>query len=121
MVHDPSAVACWKHSLPLIESNRIILETCMSYLLLSTFEHDLEQAGHKQKKGIDERDELAFLRYSAKNWAIHFRNAAMQKESQLLPLAREICKPESQRLQAWLKTCWEKEDFKAGFSLKSKP
>ena len=83
----------------------------MSYLLLSTFEHDLEQAGPKQKKGIDERDELAFLRYSAKNWAIHFRNAAMQKESQLLPLAREICKPESQRLQAWLNTCWEKEEL----------
>ncbi|KAE8382215.1 hypothetical protein BDV26DRAFT_278223 [Aspergillus bertholletiae] len=64
-------VARRKHSLPSIESNRILLEICMSYLLLDIFEHDLE--GDKQ----DERDELAFLHYSANNWATHFRNATV--------------------------------------------
>lgn len=75
----------------------------MSYLLLDTFEHG------RGKKLIEERGEHAFLEYSAKSWAIHFRNAVIQKGSQLLPLARDICKPGSRRLRVWLKACGQME------------
>ncbi|KAF4250500.1 hypothetical protein CNMCM8980_000868 [Aspergillus fumigatiaffinis] len=88
-------------------SNRVILELCMSYLLLDTFEHDRagdKEEEHGQKKELnDEKGEHDFLQYSAKSWAIHIQNAAIQKGSPLLPLARELCKPQSPRLQAWLK------------------
>ncbi|GKZ38373.1 hypothetical protein AbraIFM66950_010530 [Aspergillus brasiliensis] len=103
----------WKHSLPSVNSNRIVLEICLSYLLLDTFEHDPERDeidGPGQRESpINDRGEYDFLDYSAKSWTIHFRNAMVQKDAPLLPLAREICDPQSPRLKAWLRVCWEME------------
>ncbi|PLB35567.1 uncharacterized protein BDW47DRAFT_127956 [Aspergillus candidus] len=97
----------WRHSLLSIESNRILLEICLSYLLLDTFEHDAErdktEGPNQHKKSINDRGEYDLLEYTAENWTIHFRNTMVPKEASLLPLARKLCDPQSPRLKVWLR------------------
>jgi len=102
----------WKHSLLPVESNRILLEICMSYLLLDIFEQEVKdfyqlseaQTLRRQDSDSVEKEEYVFLRYAAENWTSHFRLAEIDGQSHLLPFGREICRPQSQRLETWFKT-----------------
>ncbi|KAJ5490400.1 hypothetical protein N7453_011225 [Penicillium expansum] len=91
----------WKHSFLPVESNRVLLEICMSCLLLNTFEQEFWEF----RGLISFGDEHVLLLYSSENWTLHFRNAQLAKGSYLLPFARELCQPKSQRLKTWLKIC----------------
>jgi ankyrin repeat protein len=91
----------WKHSLHPVETNRILLEACVSYLQLDLFSED-----ESNDNPIHAADEHIFLHYSAIHWTTHFRHAEMQADSELLHLVRKICKPGSKCVNEWLKMYW---------------
>ncbi|KAL2829908.1 ankyrin repeat-containing domain protein [Aspergillus pseudoustus] len=78
----------WKHSLHLVETSRVLLEICLSYLQLDIFTQN--QSNDSPNPRTDER---AFVPYSAIHWTIHFRQANLGVDSKLLQLVRKICPP----------------------------
>jgi ankyrin repeat protein len=111
----------WKHSLQPVETNRILLEVCISYLQLDIFNESHSKDSSKQESSEQESaeqessnqetdDERVFLPYSASHWTTHFQNAGLQAESELLPLVRKICKPGTKSVDAWLKLYWGNKD-----------
>ncbi|EPE31353.1 alpha/beta-Hydrolase [Glarea lozoyensis ATCC 20868] len=78
--HTRTGDSVWKQSLLLEDSNRLILNACILYLLLNVFETD-------PLEGMDEYrycSQHSFLDYAAKHWASHFREANIREEEALL-------------------------------------
>ncbi|KZN89462.1 Ankyrin repeat domain-containing protein [Penicillium chrysogenum] len=70
--HSDIAFSHWKHSLVPTESNSILNEICIAYLLFEDFESCLNP-----EQNIGEyTQEHVFLEYAAKNWAEHFHAGA---------------------------------------------
>lgn len=65
----------WKHSISLVESNRLLAERCIWYLNLANFEDD----------------QNPFFIYSVRYWAFHFRKSNMHEQADLVQLALKLC------------------------------
>ena len=110
----------WKHSLGWSESNKLMSEICVSYILFDVFEtHPLgwEAYHHSNKKAwtaMSDRmlaaqycKEHSFFGYAASYWADHVREANLSEDSKVVDSALAICNPSSQRFQSWVRTCQE--------------
>jgi hypothetical protein len=87
----------WKLSLRLEDSNNILAEICIWYLLFKEFE--------TSPIGANIPDHV-FLDYSAKNWAAHFRGACKRNDVAVTPLAVRICDTRSQSCLTWFRIFW---------------
>ncbi|KAJ5841893.1 hypothetical protein N7534_011723 [Penicillium rubens] len=98
--HSDIAFSHWKHSLVPTESNSILNEICIAYLLFEDFESCLNP-----EQNIGEyTQEHVFLEYAAKNWAEHFRKSSSERQSAILESVNEVCRVGSRRFNVWLST-----------------
>ncbi|KAJ6184023.1 hypothetical protein N7519_005324 [Penicillium mononematosum] len=95
--HSDIAFSHWKHSLVPTESNSILNEICIAYLLFEDFE---SCSNPKQDIGKYTQEHV-FLEYAAKNWAEHFRKAASERQSATLESVIEVCRVGSWRFNMW--------------------
>jgi ankyrin repeat domain-containing protein 50 len=110
----PLSLGLWKHSLEPMESNLILAEICIWYLLFTVFEsHPLTIAykasyKHEEIKAEVDRytNEHDFLNYAAKHWAAHFRGANISDGTQLFKSALEISNTRSKRFFTWFQVFW---------------
>ncbi|KAI1749002.1 hypothetical protein F4782DRAFT_550240 [Xylaria castorea] len=77
----------WKLLLQLVESHRIVAETCIWHLLIDEF----KSSSRIEEKGLRRySDKYVFFNYSAENWTTHFREARVRNDSpmqhSILPL-----------------------------------
>ena len=100
----------WKHSLEPTESNLVLAEICLRYLLFSVFESDRlvgDEIGLREFEQCVEEcvNEHDFLDYSANHWATHFQKAKT-KQMTILKLALENCNTRSKRFKIWFPVYW---------------
>ena len=100
----------WKHSLEPTESNLVLAEICLRYLLFPELESGPlvgdEMTLWEYEQCIEECvNEHDFLDYSAKHWATHFRKAKT-KQMTILQLALENCNTRSKRFKIWFPVYW---------------
>jgi hypothetical protein len=89
---DSSLHLHWKSKFLPDEGNQILTQACVSYLHFSEFQRDLESA----------RSDYIFLDYSAKFWALHFREAKLKDhKSKIAESALALCDISSKRCQLW--------------------
>jgi hypothetical protein len=105
-----SSFRFWKHSLERRESNLVLADICISYLLFDVFEsHPLitdSKAGEEySEKTFQYTKKHDFLDYAAKHWASHFRSAKI-KEAKLLKSVLDVCNPQSKRFLTWFQVFW---------------
>jgi ankyrin repeat protein len=100
---DP-AHGSWKNSLDMMESNAVMAQSCVGYLLLSEFESVLSQS-ITESFTLDElrhrTKRYAFFEYASKNWGYHFRNAGHAGQEALVPSVMDLYNPKSLRLELW--------------------
>ncbi|KAI9855850.1 MAG: hypothetical protein M1813_009369 [Trichoglossum hirsutum] len=102
----------WKHSLCLVESNYVLAQICISYLLFTVFEsHPLVIDSEANPREIQETVDLytkkhSFLDYAAKHWAGHFREAKIKEETGFLKSVVDICNTRSERFLTWFPVYW---------------
>jgi hypothetical protein len=105
------ALEGWKHSLNTIESNFVLAERCMSYLLFDEFENhplvmDPEIYYFSENEIIEQVRRYTnghdFLDYAAEHWVIHFRTAQVHNQMALLELALNLSNTRSKRYLTWL-------------------
>ncbi|KAI4155893.1 MAG: hypothetical protein LQ340_000673 [Diploschistes diacapsis] len=77
----------WKHSLQPKSSHRVLAKSCIWFLKLITSGRPLRR----------------FMRYSAMNWATHFREAGINSTETMTQIALKICNPDSEEYQIWFK------------------
>lgn len=87
----------WKFSLWPGDSNRILAEICIWYLLFKEFETSRLDANAPSR---------VFLDYSAKHWAAHYREAHITHDAEITPLVLKICDTSSQKYLIWFKSFW---------------
>ncbi|KAI2634835.1 hypothetical protein GGS26DRAFT_525724 [Hypomontagnella submonticulosa] len=100
----------WKGSLDPVESNRVVARVCMEYLLLESFDNC--PTFRHSNRGMMARytKEHAFLDYSAKHWASHFRQGQFQQGSPAFDSALRLCNTESRRFWLWFGMYWRASD-----------
>ncbi|KAI2617195.1 hypothetical protein GGR54DRAFT_218280 [Hypoxylon sp. NC1633] len=86
----------WQHSLDLMESDLVLAEVCMWYLLLD---------GSHQ----------AFLHYAAVNWTFHFREASRTKGTELMHQAVLLCDTGSYKYARWFGILYREYDEAESF------
>ena len=107
----PSSLGIWKHSLEPQESNLVLVEICISYLLFTVFESDPlviddRVPRHEAPSHIDRYvNGHDFLDYSAKHWGTHFRRAKII-DGPLVKLATRVCNSRSKRFLTWFQVYW---------------
>jgi ankyrin repeat domain-containing protein 50 len=88
----------WKHSLRPQESQSILAEICIRYLLLGDFgAHPLDN----DKSPSQYAEDYTFLDYSAKNWAAHLRQSSAEIKKAMTQSMLRICDVSSNRFLAW--------------------
>jgi ankyrin repeat domain-containing protein 50 len=111
----PSRMGIWKHSLEPRESNLILTEICVWYLLFTVFESDPlvingRASQHELKSHVNRyTNRHDFLDYSARHWAAHFRRATIM-DGVIFELAREFCNSRSKRFPTWFQVYWTNVD-----------
>ncbi|PON29848.1 hypothetical protein TGAM01_v201214 [Trichoderma gamsii] len=104
---DPLTDICedfiWKHSLNVLESHNILSDICIWYLCNLQF--DINRYDGAKALCLRAED-MIFLDYSAKYWAIHFRELHMKLQKDKTELILKICDVESEHCQMWLETYW---------------
>jgi ankyrin repeat protein len=102
----------WKHSIDPVESNRVLAEICVTYLLFEEFA-SRPLVIDRQVKAVDVRgtidryvQEYGFLDYAATHWAEHFRDAQNGVETALVESALELCDTETKNFQTWFQVYW---------------
>ncbi|KAJ9660139.1 hypothetical protein H2201_007046 [Coniosporium apollinis] len=108
----------WKHSIKPYDSERLLAEICLRYLLLSDFEAcplhtdsddyncSYRRFGVTLEQAIENYTaQHRLIDYAAKHWTSHFR--AVQQEKELLVLALKNCVVESKRFWTWFAVCFE--------------
>ena len=103
------SLGLWKHSLDPAESNLILAERCVWYLLFSVFENhplviDPRSWGEESVDGYTRGHD--FLDYAAKHWVTHFQNAKIGEEAALLKSTLEVCDTRSKRFMTWFQVYW---------------
>jgi ankyrin repeat domain-containing protein 50 len=105
----------WKHSLRPQDSNRVLTEVCMRYLLLAEFE-----ANPLDKDAmLSEYDEShIFLDYSAKHWTAHVRESRLEVDSVATQSMLKLCDTSSKRCLTWFRIYWvsTNTDFPENFT-----
>ena len=100
----------WKYSLDPAESNLILAERCVWYLLFSVFENDplvIDSENWLAERKVDRYTRRHdFLDYAAKHWAAHFQNAKTGEEPALLKSILEVCDTRSKRFMTWFQVYW---------------
>jgi NACHT domain len=98
----------WKQSVDPIESNFILANICVHYLLFEDFETDpLEKIC---RVGVY-TTKYGFLDYTANHWAVHFREARIADKSELLETALKLYNTNSNRFLTWFQIYWYKTEF----------
>lgn len=110
---DSAESLAWHHSLCLMESNRVLSEICISYLLLADFAQPVINPDPDQSDG-----QYILLDYSAKNWAGHFRQAHAKTRKSTVSLASRLCDTNLQVCSAWFQRFWTSigSEYPEGFS-----
>lgn len=101
----------WKHSLPPVESNLILAQSCIWYLLLSEFsipwvrlsESGKWKASPKLSRYLKDHD---FLAFASRHWTSHFASASPPSHHPLTALARELIRTTTPRFRTWYKIYW---------------
>jgi hypothetical protein len=103
----------WKHSLTIKDSNLVLANICMWYLLLE--KSSLEETSRdtqndstkddniKEVKLVSESD---FFKYTAINWATHFREATIPIDHTSITLALDLCNPQAYLYKIWGPMYW---------------
>ena len=105
----------WKHSLEPTESNLVLAQICIRYLLFSELESDslvsdeieVWDTERQVEKDVTKHD---LLDYFAKHWATHFRKAKSEQRT-ILKLALEICDTRFKRFITWFQVYWTTTRF----------
>jgi hypothetical protein len=98
----------WKHSLVPTESNQILAEICLLYLLLDYFEHlsgfaQLGEYGLISPKSLPPFFvKYPLLEYSGKYWPSHFTLGCIQ-DPRILDLVMRVCDTEHERFSVWIR------------------
>ncbi len=100
----------WKHSLEPTESNLVLAEICIRYLLFSELESDSLvsdeiEVWDTQRQVVEGVTKHDLLDYSAKHWATHFRKAESEQRT-ILKLALENCDTRFVRFRTWFQVYW---------------
>ena len=105
-----SSAGVWKHSLNSVESNSVIANTCVRYLLLADFETNPLVVDFESWKRQEEvnlyTNRHTFLDYAAKHWADHFREAQTKPEAELQESAMKVCNTKSKIFSTWFQIYW---------------
>ncbi|KZZ99028.1 Ankyrin repeat protein [Moelleriella libera RCEF 2490] len=89
----------FKNSLDHRDSNRVLCQICLRYLLLSDFDDIVDILSPVR----------VFLEYSATNWASHFR-VSNQKPKSVTDSLQRICDVASSRFSTWFNVYWATKD-----------
>ncbi len=105
----------WKHSLKPTESNLVLAEICIRYLLFSELKNDSLVSDEIKVWDIEKQVEKDvtkhdLLDYSAKHWATHFRKAKSEQRT-ILELALENCDTRFKRFITWFQVYWTTTGF----------
>ncbi|KAI3579683.1 hypothetical protein IWW34DRAFT_592531, partial [Fusarium oxysporum f. sp. albedinis] len=82
----------WQHSITTHHAHAVLAELCIIYLHF--FNTDISFLDDINTKTF-------FLDYSAKNWALHFREARISDDASIVSHAVKICDPNSKSYSAW--------------------
>jgi len=112
----------WKHSLNPIQSNLVLTEICISYLMFDVFEShplviDPKLLGDDDIKSVVDQytSSHEFLDYAANNWAIHFREAKIREEGAVLKTTLDVCDTRSNRYLTWFQVHRSNLSYKQPF------
>ncbi|CAH0038737.1 unnamed protein product [Clonostachys rhizophaga] len=99
----------WHHYLCPMDSNRILAEICIWYLLLVDFQKiymtpDFEQAN----------DQYPLLHYASSNWVVHFQQIRMKRCDRLISSALKLCSPFQKGNPIWFEIYWKENQQKKG-------
>ncbi|CZR63528.1 uncharacterized protein PAC_13425 [Phialocephala subalpina] len=122
----------WKHTLSVQHSNFVLAHICMWYLRLEGFSVEETSTNIQDENNSDDNSDddeyyeddnefqmkaknlkfrYDFLKYSAINWAVHFREAMIPKGDNLIALALDICSPQAYPYTIWSLIYWANEGF----------
>ncbi|KAH6855587.1 hypothetical protein B0I37DRAFT_301797, partial [Chaetomium sp. MPI-CAGE-AT-0009] len=101
------AVPPWMHSITMRQAHTVLAEVCVVYLdclipdssVHGKFQVDYETENEENDFSDDQYPPL--LGYSARYWGTHFRKAAVEKDSVIIPSALRICDETSEGCSAW--------------------
>ena len=113
-IHDESYAGSWKHSLKLEESNLILAQACIWYLLFSIFEAEPLAFTQKTKNPAPIKDDVLnytmrhiFLEYAAEYWSVHLRESKDAVDIGLLQsVCFNLCNTQSLRFSTWFQVYW---------------
>jgi ankyrin repeat protein/GPI inositol-deacylase-like protein len=93
----------WKHSLQPKDSNRVLTEICVRYLLFSEFEANPldNDAMLSQYAGSH-----IFLDYSAKHWTTHVLESGTDVDNAATQSMLRLCDTSSKRCLTWFRIYW---------------
>lgn len=97
----------WKHQLNPTESNSLLAEICVTYLLNpNVSKSNREAATSNVEAGVqDYPSNNRFLDYASKNWAEHFTVA--KEPEQLVKNVVSLCDPVSEHFNTWFYNYWK--------------
>lgn len=98
----------WHHSITSHQAHAILAELCVLYLNLFNSSPLIQKDGETSNSN----DTNAFLRYSAENWGLHFRQACIADNAAILPFAIRICNPDSKSYLTWFNIYWQKTSWR---------
>jgi ankyrin repeat domain-containing protein 50 len=102
----PERPGVWKNSVDLTESNHVLAEICIWYLMFDTFE-DQPLEAHDESESATKAEidgychEHQMLDYAAKHWALHFRHARVKAGSALFQSSLAVCDTSTKRFATW--------------------
>lgn len=99
---NPVSDSIWKHSFSVSDSHFVLTQSCMWYLRLE----NLYVRGPLPYDAVQLVSEYNFLKYSAKNWALHFRSALIPEAHSLIALGLELCSPSVDQCRSWVPVYW---------------
>lgn len=82
----------WSQSIGIQHAHTVLAKKCLLYLAL----FNSTDSCHESRNN-------AFLDYSAIYWGYHFREAAVFDDANLLPIARDVCRTDSESYSMWFK------------------
>lgn len=103
----------WKHTLSPLDSNKLLAEICVSFLLKQGFGNDpLEIPSDDgylllEQKTKEYTAKYPFLEYAAKHWAEHFSFPAVERsDQQLVDSVIKLCDTSSNAFRTWFQVYW---------------
>ncbi|MCJ1426325.1 hypothetical protein MMC29_004228 [Sticta canariensis] len=103
----------WNYSVNLVDSNKLLAEICVSYLLKldlgkNSLDMSLDGGDLLFEQNIkDYTDKYPFLEYAAKHWAEHFSfSTAKRLDQPLVDSVIKLCNPSSEAFRTWFQMYW---------------